>query len=81
MSNRALEGAKKRPWTYWLWPVRWRPLLDAWIDVGLFQIETGIWREQWHQDARDYLVLQVRILRRWGFRIRLYDTAIRSMER
>jgi hypothetical protein len=71
----------RRPWTYWLWPVRWRPLLDAWIDVGLFQIQTGVWREAWHNDCVDYLILEFRLLRKWGFRLRLYDTAMRKTER
>jgi hypothetical protein len=66
-----------RPWTYWLWPVRWRPLLDAWIDVGLFQIQTAIWREQLYMDAFEYLIVEFRLLRKWGFRLRLYDTAER----
>lgn len=71
---------RKRPWTHWLWPIRWRPLLDAWVDVGLLQIQTGIWRYQWHQDSIDYLILEIRLLRKWGFRLRLYDTGIRRIE-
>lgn len=67
-------------WTHRIWPLRWRPLLDAWLDVGLFQIQTGVWREQWHMDAVDYLILEVRLLRKWGFRFRLYDTAMRRTE-
>lgn len=58
----------------------WRPLLDFWVDIYLLQIQTSIWREVWHQDHTEYLILEIRVLRKWGFRIRLYDTALRQMQ-
>ena len=57
------------------------PYLDAWFDCGLFQMQTAIWRTSWHSDCKDYVILEFRILRKWGFRIRLYETAMRIMER
>lgn len=74
--NSSPESIRKR-WTYWLWPLRWRPLLDFWIDIGLLQVSTALWREAIWNDSRDYLFLEVRLLRKWGFRVRLYDTAMR----
>jgi len=60
----------------WDWP-----LLDAWFDCGLLQVQTAVWRTAWHQDCRDYVILDVHILRKWGFRFRLYDTGMRIAER
>lgn len=60
----------------WQWP-----LLDAWLDCGLFQIQTAVWRTCWNQDAREYLILEFRILRKWGLRFRLYDTGMRMFQR
>jgi hypothetical protein len=57
------------------------PYLDAWFDCWLIQIQTAIWRTAWHSDCRDYVILDCRILRKWGFRFRLYDTGIRMFER
>lgn len=64
-----------------VWPLRWRPLLDCWIDVYLFQLNTAVWRENWNSYSTDYLIVEGRVLRKWGFRFRLYDTAMRRMER
>lgn len=62
--------------------MRWDwPLLDAWLDCGLFQIQTGIWRVAWNMDCRDYVILEFRVLRKWGLRFRLYDTGMRMMQR
>lgn len=60
----------------WDWP-----LLDAWLDCGLFQIQTALWRTAWHSDSRDYVVLEFRILRKWGLRFRLYDASFRIAKR
>lgn len=57
------------------------PYLDAWFDCGLFQIQTALWRTAWHTDSREYVILDFRILRKWGLRFRLYDTSLRIMER
>ena len=57
------------------------PYLDAWFDCGLFQAQTAIWRTAWNTDCKEYVVLEFRVLRKWGFRIRLYDTGMRMMER
>ena len=57
------------------------PYLDAWFDCGLFQAQTAIWRTAWHTDCKEYVVLEFRILRKWAFRVRLYDTGMRMMER
>ncbi len=67
--------------THRLWPVKWRPLLDIWVDIGFLRMQTSIWRDHWSADATDYLFLEIRLLEKWGFRIRLYDTEIRSAER
>lgn len=72
---------EKKAWTHWLWPLRWRPLLDAWLDIGLLQIQTVVWRDAIWNDCTDYLILDIRLLRKWGFRVRLYDTAMRRMDR
>jgi hypothetical protein len=64
-----------------LWPLKWRPLLDAWVDVGLFQIETAIWREQYGSNTQDYIIVQFYLLRKWGFHFRLYQTAERIVDR
>lgn len=57
------------------------PYLDAWFDCGLFQIQTGLWRKSFNADCMEYTVLEFRILRKWGFRLRLYDTSMRIFER
>ena len=64
-----------------IWPLPYRPMLDAWVDIGLLQIATAVWREAIWNDSTDYLYLEIRVLRKWGFRVRLYDTAMRRMER
>lgn len=81
MSAPMTETGVKKPWTYRLWPLKWRPMLDCWLDIGLLQISTAVWREAIWNDCKDYLYLEIRVLRTWGFRIRLYDTAMRRMER
>lgn len=70
-----------KPWTHRLWPLKWRPLLDVWIDVGLLQIQTSLWRDNLNFDGREYVIVDARLLRKWGFRFRLYDTAMRIMDR
>lgn len=57
------------------------PYIDAWLDCWLFQIQTALWRKSWHSDCMEYVVLEFRILRKWGFRLRLWDTSIRMFER
>jgi hypothetical protein len=57
------------------------PYLDAWFDCWLFQVQTVLWRTRWDTDCRDYVILEFRILRKWGFRLRLYDTGMRIFER
>lgn len=59
----------------------WKPLLDLWIDVWLLQVRTCVMCELLNCDAIEYLFLEFRVLRKWGFRVRLYDTGIRRMER
>ena len=71
----------KKPLTHWFWPLRWRPLLDAWVDIGLLQVQTSVWREQFNFDGIDYMIVEVRILRKWGFRFCLYDTSMRRIDR
>lgn len=57
------------------------PYLDVWFDCWLFQLQTAIWRTAWHIDCREYVILEFRILRKWGFRVRLYETGLRIAER
>lgn len=68
-------------WTHRLWPIRWRPLLDIWVDVYFVQVRTALFRENINFDSIEYLALQVTTVHKWGFKIRLYDTGIRRMER
>lgn len=75
-----LGHSAKRPWTYWLWPLRWRPLLDLWVDVGLLQVSTNAMSRQVNMDAVLYLSLRITLLHKWGFHVRLYDTGLRQME-
>lgn len=63
-----------------LWPLKWRPLLDCWCDIYLLQFQTAIWREAFYNDCTDYVYVEGRVLRKWGFRFRLYDTAMRRLE-
>ncbi len=60
--------------------IEW-PYLDAWIDIGWFQAHTALWRKAVYNDCMDYLVLEVRIARKWGFRFRLWDSYMRMFER
>ena len=69
------------PWTHRIWPPKYRPMLDAWLDIGLLQVGTAVWREAIWNDSTDYLYLEFSVLRKWGFRLRLYDTAMRRIER
>ena len=69
------------PWTHRIWPPKYRPMLDAWLDIGLLQISTAVWREAIYNDCTDYLYLEFRVLRKWGFRVRLYDPAMRREDR
>ena len=57
------------------------PYLDFWLDCWLIQIKTSLWRTSWGTDTREYIVLDIRIFREWGFRIRLYETSMRLLER
>ncbi len=77
--DRAVAWMKSLPAR--IWPPKWRPMFDAWIDIGILQVATAVWREAIWNDCTDYLFLEIRVLRKWGFRIRLYDTAQRRMDR
>ena len=59
----------------------WRPLLSIWVDVFFLQIETSLWRDNINCDAVEYLSLGVTFFHKWGFRIRLYDTGLRQLQR
>ena len=77
--NRCADWLKNLPAR--IWPLKYRPMLDAWVDIGILQIATAVWREAIWNDCTDYLYLEIRVLRKWGFRVRLYDTAMRRAER
>ena len=36
--------------------------------------------EMWNMDSVEYLILEIKMLNKYGFRIRLYDTGIRRMQ-
>jgi hypothetical protein len=60
--------------------IKWRPVLELWVDIHFLQIATAVLREQIQDDVIEYVLLDVRVFRKWGFRIRLYDTWVRRME-
>lgn len=77
--NRVAQWFKALPAK--VWPLKFRPMFEAWVDIWLLQVSTAVWRETIWNDCTDYLYLEIRVLRKWGFRVRLYDTAMRRMER
>jgi hypothetical protein len=54
--------------------MKWRwPYLDLWLDIGLLSVSTALWRERYETCTKDYVLVSVKVLGRWGFRFRLYS--------
>ena len=55
---------------------RWKnylPYLDLWVDFGILQVRTDIMCKNIMNDTFEYLVISVRVMRKWGFEFKLYS--------
>ena len=58
-----------------------RPTLDFHLDLGFLRLHTALWRDQYHMDSRDYVMLFFEFWGREIFRFRLYETGMSIMSR
>ena len=49
------------------------PYLDLWLDIGLLQIQTELLTERYEEFSRVYIGMRITVLKRWGWRFRLYS--------
>lgn len=65
---------KQRKFSAWVRHLRTHPpYLDFWLDIGLLRIRTELMNERCENRTRVYISLEIKILRKWGWRFRLYS--------
>lgn len=55
---------------------RWKsylPYLDLWIDLGVLQVRTDVMCENMMNQTFEYILISVTVMRKWGFRLKLYS--------
>lgn len=52
---------------------KYLPYVDLWVDLGVLQVMTDIMYENIMNQTFEYLVISVTVMRRWGFRFKLYS--------
>ena len=52
---------------------KYLPYVDLWVDLGVLKVMTDIMYENIMNQTFEYLVISVTVMRRWGFRFKLYS--------